>query len=134
MSKALSKVIRMISQLSEEDQSVRNQRQERSQQNLSLLWHLVSRPLSPRSSCPPHLARGPLTEFGTGTGVIIALLAVSPWGTLEIPALDGPSHAVTGHRTVTGDPRPACLQTSWKENGNEKEAGAKDAASLFQSM
>lgn len=54
-------------------------------------------------------------EFGTGTGVIIVLLAVSPWGTLEIPALDGPSHAVTGHRTVTGDPRPAC--------GNEATLG-----------
>lgn len=54
-------------------------------------------------------------DFGTGSAAIVALLAVSPWGTLEIPALDDASHAATALSTVTGDPGPTC--------GNEATLG-----------
>lgn len=84
---------------------------------------------------PPYVARGSLTDFGTGSAAIVALLAVSPWGTLEIPALDDASHAATALSTVTGDPGPTCLQKPWKEKGSKKEGDSpQETASLFQGV
>lgn len=79
----------------------------------------------------PTFPLGPLTDFDTGTAAITAVFAVSPRGTLEIPAPDVPSHAGTALSAASGDPGPACLQKPWEEKGGKKGARAKETASLF---
>ena len=48
---------------------------------------------------------------------------MSPRGTLEILALDGPSCAGTALGAASGDPSLACLQ----KPGNEKDVETEDA-------
>lgn len=67
---------------------------------------------TPPSSC------GPLTDFDTSSAAINVVLAVSPWGTLGILALNGPSYAGTALGTASRNPGLACLQTPWEEKGN----------------
>lgn len=69
----------------------------------------------------PFLPCGSLTDFGAVTAAIDTVLAVSPWGTLGILALNGPSHAGTALGTTLGDPGLACLQKSQEEKGRVEE-------------
>lgn len=66
------------------------------------------------------------------TAAVTAVLAVGPWGTLESPALDGPSHAVTALRAAFGDPGLACLQESGEEKEREEGLSSKETVSLLQ--
>lgn len=58
----------------------------------------------------PTFPHDPLADFDTVMAAIIAVLAASPQGTLESPALDGPSHAVAALCTAFVEPGLACLQ------------------------
>lgn len=60
-----------------------------------------------------------LTDFGTVTTAIFIVLAVRPWGTLGVLALDSPSHAGTALGTARGGPGLASLQKLWEEEGNK---------------
>ena len=50
-------------------------------------------------------------DFDTVTAAIIAVLAVCPWGTLEIPAPHASFHAGTALGTVFGYPSLAGMKT-----------------------
>lgn len=98
----------------------------------SLLWYLLSP--HPSTQGPKRLLALPLvppatsfsvfpqalTDFSTVTAVIIVILAVSPWGTLEIQAVDAPCPAGTALGTAFGDQGLAFLQKAWKETGSEE--------------
>lgn len=73
----------------------------------SFLPHLW--PPQPRAH-PPHLPHGSLTDFGTLAVASRNVFAVSPRGTLEIPAQDDPSHAGTALGAASVDPGLVCLQ------------------------
>jgi len=70
------------------------------------------------STPTPPSPCGPLTDFDTSSTAINVVLAVSPWGTLGILALNGPSYAGTALGTASRNPGLACLQTPWEEKGN----------------
>lgn len=70
---------------------------------------------------PPRLPRGSLTDFDTVTAAILVVLALSPQGTLEILALDGPSNADTVLGTAAGDPVLAFLQKPGAERHSDGE-------------
>lgn len=52
----------------------------------------------------------PLTDFGAVSVAIIPVLAVSPRGTLEVSAQDGPSCAGAALGAASVDPGLVCLQ------------------------
>lgn len=71
------------------------------------------------------LSCGPLTDFGAVSVAILNVLAVSPQGTLEIRAVDGPCHTGTDLCAAFVDPRLACLQKPQGEKAsNETGAGS----------
>lgn len=103
-------------------------------QNLSLLWYLLyptsktqgNKLLLALPQVPPAISTSPfphgsLTDFNTVTAVIIAVLAVSLWRTLETLALDDPSCAGTALGAASGDPGLASLQKAWKEMTGSEE-------------
>ena len=61
------------------------------------------------STLPTHFCSS-LTDFGAATAAILDVLAVSPRGTLEVPAQDGPSCAGAGLGAASVDPGLVCLQ------------------------
>lgn len=68
-------------------------------------------------STPSPFSHGFLTNFGTVTAAINTVLAFSPQGTLEIPAMNVPSFAGTLLGTASGEPGLVCLQMqkSWRQ-------------------
>lgn len=67
-------------------------------------------PVPPEISTPSPPSPWPLTDFDTGTAAIFIVPALSPQGTLEILALNGPSNADTVLGTAIGDPVLPFLQ------------------------
>lgn len=61
-----------------------------------------------KAVCVAAVGRTLQSDFDTVMAAIIAVIAVSPQGTLESPALDSPSHAVAALCTAFVEPGLAC--------------------------